>query len=134
LAFQQLVRCLNSRGRIYIWVYGTPKYADLAAYTASRRRDHWLKPFVVPLPSPLQRIVLFPMAFRNWARSRLKGGGLEMSFARSMVLAFDYYTPYYRSHHHFEEVQEWFRSERLVGITLAGVTEAGFGLFGSRMI
>lgn len=132
LAFRQLVDSLSPNGRIYIWLYGKPEYSDLAAYTEDRRRAYWLKPLVVELPTYLQHAIIFPIAVRHWAVNRLRGGDRRMSLARAKVAIFNSLTPYYRTHHHFEEVREWFLSEGLTGVTLSGVREPGFGVFGER--
>jgi hypothetical protein len=43
-------------------------------------------------------------------------------------------TPYYRSHHHFDEMREWLLSEGLTRVTLNGVREPGFGIFGQKAL
>jgi SAM-dependent methyltransferase len=132
IAFRQLVDSLSLNGRIYIWLYGKPEYSELAAYTEDRRRANWLKPLVVKLPTALQHAVIFPIAVRFWAVNRLKGPDRRMSLGRAKVAIFDALTPYYRSHHHFEEVREWFAIEGLTNVTLSGVREPGFGVFAEK--
>jgi SAM-dependent methyltransferase/uncharacterized protein YbaR (Trm112 family) len=130
VAFQQLVRCLAPNGRIYIWLYGKPAYEDLAAYNENRRRAYWLKPLVVRLPTALQHAVIFPVALRFWASNRIKGPDRRMSIARARVAWFDALTPHYRSHHHWDEVRQWFLFEELSQVEMSGIREPGFGVFG----
>jgi 2-polyprenyl-3-methyl-5-hydroxy-6-metoxy-1,4-benzoquinol methylase len=128
-AFHRLVASLRAGSRIYVWLYGTPKEADLAAYTVGRETDYWLKPYLGPLPGWLKPIAVTPRAARTWLRSR-RHGRHPVSFAHALVGAMDALTPFYRSHHHFDEVRAWFEAKGLRGITLRGVREPGFGVYG----
>jgi SAM-dependent methyltransferase len=132
-AFHNLAGRVRRGGRIYIWLYGTPEVSRLDAYTEGRRRDYWLKPYVVGLPTWLQVLILYPVALKTWARNRLQGPNLSMSMGQALVGTFNSLTPYHRSHHHFEEIREWFRKEGLAGVTLSGVREPGFGVYGDRL-
>jgi SAM-dependent methyltransferase len=131
-AFAQVVRSVAPGGRIYIWMYGTPRLEDLAAYDENRRQAYRWKPHILKLPFPLQRAAVALIALRVWLRNRVKGPDWSITFSRAMVGAFDSHTPFYRSHHHYAELERWFQEEGLSGLTLTGVREPGFGVYGNR--
>jgi SAM-dependent methyltransferase/uncharacterized protein YbaR (Trm112 family) len=132
-AFRNLVKCLHSDGRIYIWLYGTPEYEKLQAYSEDRARNQRFKPLIVPLPTWLQTIVLYPFAFRMWVQNHRKGPHFDVTMRQAMVAAFDWLTPAYRSHHHLEEIREWYADEGLSGVTMSNVRKPGFGVYGDKI-
>ncbi len=132
-SFGTLVKLLLPGGRIYIWLYGAPDPSELETYTNGRKRDYWLKPYIIRLPGALQQPIIYLLAARTWARNRLRGPDRALTFARALVGCFDSHTPFYRSHHHFGEIEQWFLHEGLRGVTLSGVREPGFGVFGDLL-
>jgi SAM-dependent methyltransferase len=131
-AFGQLVARLKPGGRLFIWMYGTPHEKDLAAYNERKRHVARSKPLVMKLPFPLQRLAVRAIASRIWLRNRIKGPERDLTFSRALVGAYDTHTPFFRSHHHYSELEKWYREEGLERMNMTGVREPGFGIHGDR--
>ena len=142
-AFHNLAHCLNPRGIIAIWVYGTAgKFRDFITNPlrdARRRyvksdalkRVHWLTVFLrekvfttirvltTRMYLPLLYLLCYPLAaLGKIPFLKYLTASVHTDWRVRLQENFDWLSPRYQSHHTKEEVLSWFKEEKLDNITL----------------
>ncbi len=127
-AFRHLVPFVRPGGRLCVWVYGTmgpwERFARLyrrVTVRMPRRLLHALCHLAIPWYHICRLPLIGPLLWTLFPISRHPDPDWRV------LDTFDWYSPQYQSLHTFPEVYRWFRSERLVDVTLLDIPVAVAG-------